>query len=530
MTTVEALRSAWSQALDIDEEVIEDASNFVELGGDSVTAIKLAEIAPSYGIALDAEAIFTEPTFNGMLAKTNQHKDQVLEGGNDPSANADTDLIKTCAQACGLSADQIEDIFCESTLTAHFFSTHQEDGAWLAQIVFELSSDLDVTTACRAFETIHARNHAFRSRFVFVDGKVQNVVTKMPVAWRHAVSLEDYKANDLATRVLPGLPAVRYGLVQEPEKTYIIWTALQSVQDAWTRKLLCDDLEAFLKDSDGYLARPSRPTYKKYVDYVKQMNPQISKAFWDHYLAGLDKQGLPAQALTEFQRPVMDKEILKHIPMQRPQNSAFRLSSMAHTAFGLALGSLTHCSDIAYFSIRGSRTMFPGAEATMGCVHSVVPVRVRNNPTDTVRELLSKVQDDSISMIRHEPFGVDAGVKRQVEHFKGITFNWYPRGMNLLSRDMRHTSKHRREGSMQVIEENFSPYQHPGVFAVHDNGDSLKVEAGYDDRFFSADFMESIAQRFTNLLHQMCSCDQTMRVQSLLDSVQTSDVSKSPGS
>ena len=58
MTTTETLRSAWSQALDVDQEEIEEASNFVELGGDSVKAIQLAEIAQSHGIALDAEAIY----------------------------------------------------------------------------------------------------------------------------------------------------------------------------------------------------------------------------------------------------------------------------------------------------------------------------------------------------------------------------------------------------------------------------------------------------------------------------------------
>lgn len=528
MTTAKTLRSAWSQALDVDQEEIEEASDFVELGGDSVKAIKLAEIARSHGIALDAEAIFTEPKFNRMLAATNQHKEQVLEGGNDPSANAGTDLIRTCAEACGLSADQIEDVFCESTKPAHYFATHQEDGAWLAQIVFELSSDLDVTTACRAFETIHARNHVFRSRFMFVDGKVQNVVTKMPVAWRQSVSLEDYKANDLATKVLRGQPAVRYGLVQESEKTYIIWTALQSVQDSWTRKLLYDDLEDFLKDPDGFLARPSRPTYKNHVYHVKQMDPQISKTFWDHYLAGLEQQRLPAQALAKFQRPVMDQKIFKHMPMQRPRDSAIHLSSVAHAAYGLAIGSLTHCSDVAYMSVRASRAIHPGAEATMGTLLSIVPFRVRRNPTDTVRELLYKVQDDSVSMIRHEPFGADAAVNLgQVGPCKGLEFNWYPQAMNLLSRDMRHTSEHHQEGFLTVIEENFSPYQNEAEIAVRNNGDSLKVEAGYDGRVFSKELMESVVQRFTDLLHQMCNCDPAIQVQSLLDSVQTLGDNKS---
>lgn len=83
---------------------------------------------------------------------------------------------------------------------------------------------------------------------------------------------------------------------------------------------------------------------------------------------------------------------------------------------------------------------------------------------------------------------------------------------------------------MQVIEENLSPYQDPGLFAVRNNGGSLTVEAGYDGRAFSEDFMESVVQLFTYLLEQMWHCDQMMRLQSLLDSIQTSDHMKSSGS
>ena len=62
---------------------------------------------------------------------------------------------------------------------------------------------------------------------------------------------------------------------------------------------------------------------------------------------------------------------------------------------------------------------------------------------------------------------------------------------------------------------------------MRNNGDSWKVEAGYDGRVFSKEFMESVVQRFTDLLHQMCNCDPTIQVQSLLDSVQTLGDNKS---
>ncbi|CAF9932779.1 MAG: hypothetical protein HETSPECPRED_008452 [Heterodermia speciosa] len=529
MASAKALRAVWSHALDIDEEEIEDSSHYADFGGDSVTALKLVEIAPSYGIGLDVETIFTEPTFSRMLAKTKQRIDRDVKGGNNSSACANSDLIERCAKTCGLSVDQIDDVFCEPSLTTKFFLEHQESGAWLSQVVFELSSDLDVTTACRAFEAIHARNHAFRSRFVAVNEQVHNVATRLPVTWQHAVSLDEYKASDLVTKVLPGQPAVRYGLVQESEKTYIIWTALHSVHDAWTRKLLCDDLEAFLENQDEFLAQPSRPTYKSHLDRVKQMDIETSKTLWKDYLAGLGQQKLPTNALAQSEQPALNKMIRKHIPKQRSQDSDIRLSSVAHAALGIILGRLTHCRDIAYFSIRGLRTLFPGAEAVMGAMLTNVPVRIQIRPTDTIRDLVAKVQADSISKMRHEPFGTETARKLQLKPQDGIMFNWHTRGMGLLSRKMGRTGEQYQKGYMKVVEEQATPYAISNILVVHDNRDRLTMELEYDDRIYSDEFMKALAEGFSEVLHQMCVCDSTTQMQSLLETVQSFGDGKQPG-
>lgn len=75
---------------------------------------------------------------------------------------------------------------------------------------------------------------------------------------------------------------------------------------------------------------------------------------------------------------------------------------------------------------------------------------------------------------------------------------------------------------MQVIEKDSPLYQDPCVVAVHDHGDRLEMEVGNGKRVFSEGFMESVVHRFTRLLYQMYKCSQTMQLQSLLDSVETS--------
>ncbi|KAL8720321.1 MAG: hypothetical protein Q9225_002808 [Loekoesia sp. 1 TL-2023] len=517
MSIESALRNAWAEVLDVDLSEIGDDSDFVEVGGDSVAAMRLAEIAPKHGINLDAEAIFEEPSFNGMLGKATilQEKEAQVNGVT-LEATTDPALLETCAGICSLPADMIEDVYPPSATSTFFFASHQHTGAWLLQIVFQLTENLDPLIACKAFEAIHDHNQSFRSRFVEVEGEVQSVVTRTPVDWKHKSNLDAYKAEDWGTKVAPGQPAVRYGLIQEAENTYIVWTALHSVMDAWTRKLLCDDLEDFLQDPDAFLHRPSRPSMKQYSKHVTNMDAASSKAFWRNYLS---ESGPPTPLLKnppEIKNPVCSQKIVETFPVHRVQKATIRLSTMAQAAIGLVLGTLTDSEHVAYINVRASRTIFPGAESIMGSIFSPVPTRIRFRPDELVRDLLQRVQDESVAMMRHEPFSFLA--LRDLpqgpnSNRTSISFNWYPKGADLSSRSMGGPN-----GRLKIFHEKYTPHPLPGVLNVYDGEDSLKVSTEYDDRIFSTEFMKDIIARFMDILNRICQSDQATRVQQLLNS------------
>ncbi|KAI4245524.1 MAG: hypothetical protein L6R42_010165, partial [Xanthoria sp. 1 TBL-2021] len=354
--TAAALRSAWAEVLDIDLNEIEDDSNFVSLGGDTVQAMKLAAIAPLHGLDLDTETIFQEGVFSRLLAKTKMLDTTVEQPDETTAASVtpDTDLIQTCAEACGISQDMVEDVYPPNFMAAWFFTTHQESGAWLLQIVFQLQNSLSAPLVCKAFEAIHDRNDSFRSRFVLVNDEVQTVVTKIPVAWNRSDSLETYEAEDRSQRVIAGQPAVRYGLIQEPTgKSYVVWTALHSAMDGWTRKLLCDDLEAFLADPDAFSQKPKRPSMKEHLVFIKNADPAPSRAFWSTYLTDLPARRPieGSDTLPGGGQPVCNRKIIRKFPLAETSSkptSTIRLSTIAHAAFAILLANLTSSTDVFF--------------------------------------------------------------------------------------------------------------------------------------------------------------------------------------
>ncbi|KAL8678731.1 MAG: hypothetical protein Q9224_007088 [Gallowayella concinna] len=387
----------------------------------------------------------------------------------------------------------------------------------MMQLVFQVDGDLDTSLVCRAFEAIHDGNEAFRSRFVEVDGEMQTVVTNMPVAWSEADNLERYTEEDRNMKMTFGQPTVRYALVEEKEKTYIVWTALHTAMDNWTRKLLCDDLEACLQDPTGFSEKPRRPSVRKYLDFVAKMDPTPSQSYWREYLAGNPRHSPPLTTSPKLDEPICNKKMVKRLPIQAYPRTSIRLSTMAYTAFALLVGSISGYEDMVFWGGRGSRTVFPGAEAIMGSLVSSAPFRVSYQASDAVQDLLQRVQQDANTMMRHEPWALLVRPELDVLRDRTILLNWYYKGTDLTVRSMRgKVESDAKEATLKVVEEVYSPHPVSGVVNAYDNGDHLKLSAEYDDRLFSDEFMEIFTQRFSDMLNCVCQCKGEEQVKALL--------------
>ncbi|KAI4230680.1 MAG: hypothetical protein L6R40_007978 [Gallowayella cf. fulva] len=494
MSTSSLLRSAWAEVLDIDPEEIKDDSNFIELGGDSVLTMKLAGIVPDFGLDLNVEAIFKEGVFKDLLAKTELRQEKDVT-----PIIIDKELIEKSAEACNLPTDLIEDVFPPRDTWEYFFSTHQQTDSWLIQLVFQLTGDVDII--CKAFETIHNQNQSFRSRMVEIDGQFQTVITKTPIVWNQANDLEVYMKEDRAIKVTAGQPAVRYGL----GKTFIVWTALHTAMDGWTRKLLCDDLEVILQDKP----LKSRPALRQYLDVMEKLDANTSQAFWDEYLAGSPPHHPLLKIFPEIDQPMCRKKIVKKFPIQVIPKTSIRLSTLAHLAFALLIGKLTGDEDIVFFGFRASRTVFP--EAIMGCLFIPVPIRIKYQPSDTVKNLLQQVQDDINNATRHEPFAwrVLSGMSNLLGREPSIGFNWYPKGTDPTERTISKTLK--------VVGENYSPHMCAGLLNAHDHGDHMALLIEYDDRIFPEEFMQGFMEGYSIMLNHLSQCDGKNQVKTLLE-------------
>ncbi|KAL8974596.1 MAG: hypothetical protein Q9197_001164 [Variospora fuerteventurae] len=313
------------------------------------------------------------------------------------------------------------------------------------------------------------------------------------IAWQHATDLEAYTSSDRARKVTQGQPAVRHALIREPQATtYIVWTALHSVMDTWTCKLLCDDLSAFLCDPAEFRTRPSRPSVKLFLQHFDNIDPAASTAFWTSYLAAGPQPHPPLHHRPRRLRPHPQR------PNSRPSTSTF------------------------FYGSRASRAFFPLASAIMSSIFSGIPLRTTlPSAQEPVSAFLARVQADSAAMVPHEPFGWNALstlMTRDIHTANAFTFNWFPRGTDLLAReDMRERERGGESGgALKVMSERYSPHEVAGVWMVYDNGESLRVVAEWDDGVFEDGLAREMVDRFFDILGRLAKGERDSSVGAVL--------------
>ena len=513
MTVPNVLQQCWAVALDLDASDIKDDDNFFDLGGDSVQAIRLAEVARERHLKLDVETVFNYPDFQDMLANSETVPITDSPSETPSKGQLNTATVRACADTCGVGSELIEDIFPTTTLQSVLLQDHIHSGAWLLQLVFELRGTQDTALVCKAFDTIHAKNQIWRTRLVQVDDEIVQVVLKDPVVWHNAIDLEEYKAKDSVAWMGFGQPLVRYAVVKEPDKTYLVWTSHHSLMDAWTRRLLFDDLESYLADPVAFTAKPDRPPFKNLVNYWRSFDTEANARLKTYYSELPRTKTL--YTVPDGYTAIPKDEITRNIPIDRPTKNPITFSTMAHAAFALTLGQMTGSHETMLFSARGSRAIsMPGAESIMGPMASAVMQHVSLPPEEPISTVLRSIQSTTTRMLNYEPFHTEHSFQQPGKD-NHIILDWLLPGCDLLSRVAEYPIGNGK-ASLRVIQEQFpNPHAVSCVFKICDNGDHLKVISSFDDQLLSASQMEEMIDLFISKLKRICQ-GQGMSVESLM--------------
>lgn len=402
-----ALAELWESILDLENNTVGQDDNFFRLGGDSVAAIRLISAARSRGIPLTVANIFKNPILldlardSALLSSVeNSHTNEVVF---EPFSLLPNDLpvksvVDEVASLCGIHPDTIQDMYpCTPIQQGLIALSNKDPGAYVAQNIYQLPSDVDLSRFRQAWEKVVEAEVILRTRVVFTEscGFLQ-VVVREPISWHHLSDLQEITQQDRHLPPHNGGQLSRYSIVKEVgSQPHFIWTAHHALYDGWCIPLMLERVEACYRDISS-VDRIIGAAYPRFIKYMSEMNTNDSDNFWTMKLSGTTAVQFPSLPHPAYQIHATSIST-STINIRRRATSHITLPSTIRAAWALVLAIYSGCSEDVIFgeTLTGRDAPVSDITSILGPTLATVPTRIRIHPQTTVARFLEEVQEQS---------------------------------------------------------------------------------------------------------------------------------------
>ncbi|MTJ84459.1 MAG: amino acid adenylation domain-containing protein [Telmatospirillum sp.] len=435
--TERLLATIWAEVLGL--AGCDADANFFELGGDSIRSVQVVSRAVAAGLAVTPQMIFRYDSLSALAAA-------IDKAGARPSPQApaqfeprEAPLSPPGPQAAPPSAAPSGDIL-ESYPLAPFqrwaltlLREHPSTG--LFQVHRCTTVPLAVASADvfrRALEEQTAAHPVLRTSFSWNNGELrQHVHRQVEVelrveSWRNLPALEQdaalerYLAADRARGIEPERPgAMRYLMAELDDSTCLCVMSFSFLcLDGWSYNLLTDELLARLETmarGEPFRERPAI-AFSRFVSHANSQDGGAGQRYWREALAGVETCG-------RLSPPSMGEPAADHlygrqfVPLGAGLSADLRemartlklpLNVLFQAAWAAVLAGRTGRDDVVHGVLLAGRSSGPaGIEGMVGPTLTILPMRTRLDPRETLAPFLTRVMEALVEIGQHELTGLD---------------------------------------------------------------------------------------------------------------------------
>ncbi|KAK8091788.1 nonribosomal peptide synthase Pes1 [Apiospora hydei] len=456
------LADLWAAVLHIDvaKDPISPTDSFLELGGDSITAMQLAGKARVAGLALSVPSIMKASKLADMaLAAKRIPGTDLAVSKSAPQLPTDTasprdekakhpatpppssrpltassilpldeswdntvyrpfqmlsgklsrdHILKALADKYGWDPLSVLDAYPTTALQEGLISLTVSDGnSYVLRDVYELPEDTDLEAFKTAWEAISAEYDILRTRVVFLDGIGScQVVRDEPIQWKTSTDLETYLENDRSEPMGYGTALARYAIVKDGPTRSFVWTVHHALYDGYSMELTQSAVDQVYA---GTTMSPTRP-FREFIRYLQQVDAESTDAFWQNQLKELETAPFPA--VPAGHRSQADTTVTHFMPFSFDRRAGFTMTSLLKAAWSIAVSRMSDSKDVVFGLTQSGRELdLEGIEMMNGPTINTVPVRITADPQLTVQSFISKIQNQSAEMVKFSHVGLQ-GIKR----------------------------------------------------------------------------------------------------------------------
>lgn len=245
LTPAEAqMRDIWSCLLSIAPHWISGESSFFDLGGDSISVIRMVSEARKAGFMISVQDVFTNRCLSLIVKE--QSGPAIGRLSLTPFCilpmGASPEVIKGAVAAeCNIDPQAVVDVYPCSPLQEGLMATSAKSGAYISSMVFRLS-EINPTRFRAAWDMIVSSEEILRTQIVEVSpyGSLQAIIDA-PVEWESGSnSVETYLESMKRCRMNYGSRLCRFALILDNDHWHFVLTIHHAVSirypcSSWAR-------------------------------------------------------------------------------------------------------------------------------------------------------------------------------------------------------------------------------------------------------------------------------------------------------
>ncbi|KAG6117446.1 D-lysergyl-peptide-synthetase subunit 1 [Claviceps humidiphila] len=406
------LQGCFAQALDLPLTRIDLDSNFFQLGGDSLSAMRLLALALEEGISSIAyQDIFGHPTLRELVLVSTS------DASRDPLSSTTVEmapfslvkdpemLIQVASEQCGSGVGKadIEDIYpCTHLQQSLMASTAQNPNAYVALLSFKLKSGIDRARLECAWHIACSGHAILRTRLLQTEtGECYQVVVKKPPHWTVTDEVSDDGSTSSLSRASFGLGRP---LIQSHLTNNRLFIAMHhALYDGWSLPMLIGELDLAYRD----LSVRRLPCLKNYVKYTMD-SADAAASFWRAELQDADPVHFPKPFGLDY-KPQPCASMTISVPLVDSPRHNVTLATEIQFAWAMTTYTYTGCKDVIFGLISSGRAApVAQVESMLGPTFACTPLRVSIDPQGKLGEALDDLQYTVVEQSMFVHFGAQA--------------------------------------------------------------------------------------------------------------------------
>lgn len=400
------VRREIAQLAGLAEDDISETSSILELGLDSIDAIKLSARLPKLGIQVTTSELMRNATIKSILSSRQVNHSYTRSSQTyDYQWDKSKFELRRHLEAVGINLANVEDVLpptpLQDSMVANMLLSDFQ--RYFNHDVLEIGPSTDIDRLKNAWATVYANSPILRTSFEEVDDPnmptafcqvVRKSELQFSPAFLELPSLDEVQtiidqARNVAKEANGRSGLFRISFAETPSSRYAVISISHALYDGWSLDMLYQDV----RDAYDGNYKPRRP-YESYLSRISASPWAASRDFWTDLMQDVHPTLLPVEETPKNSKPVIYRaELRSKLTLSDIKTSCKAYSitpqALCQGSWAAVMATITTSLDVTFGAVMSGRDTEEAQELLFPTMNTV-PIRALIY--GTVTEYLQSLQ------------------------------------------------------------------------------------------------------------------------------------------